>query len=75
MADPKDKGRVCRGRSEDEACERAAQETLEVLLLEGLNSGEPIEVTPEFWERLRQRVRDRAAEKERAKRVATRPRR
>jgi len=38
---------------------------LEALLLEGLNSGEPIEVTPEFWERKRveflERHRARAA--------------
>ena len=32
---------------------RAAERRLEELLLEGLNSGEPIEVTPEFWEKKR----------------------
>ncbi|MBK9383288.1 MAG: type II toxin-antitoxin system ParD family antitoxin [Planctomycetes bacterium] len=30
---------------------RAEQERLEALLLEGLNSGPGIEVTPEFWQR------------------------
>ncbi len=33
---------------------RAEQERLEALLMEGLESGEPVEVTPEFWERKRQ---------------------
>lgn len=32
---------------------KAADRRLEELLLEGLNSGEPIEVTPEFWEQKR----------------------
>ena len=36
-----------------EALEGAAEEHLEKLLLEGLESGEPIEVTPEFWQQLR----------------------
>lgn len=30
-----------------------AEEKLEALLLEGLNSGDPIEITPEYWERKR----------------------
>lgn len=30
-----------------------AQEKLEALLLEGLNSGAPIDITPEHWERKR----------------------
>ncbi len=32
---------------------RKATERLETLLLEGLNSGDPVEITPEFWERKR----------------------
>lgn len=38
---------------------RIAQERLEELLLEGLDSGEPVEVTPEYWKELRARVRER----------------
>ncbi len=34
---------------------------VEALVLEGLNSGEPVEVTPEFWKGLRREVRERAA--------------
>lgn len=30
-----------------------AEEKLETLLLEGLNSGDPIHVTPEYWEQKR----------------------
>jgi antitoxin ParD1/3/4 len=33
--------------------ERQANVRLEALLLEGLNSGEPVDVTPEFWSELR----------------------
>lgn len=36
-----------------EAQRRRAQERLEAQLLEGLDSGEPMEVTPEYWERKR----------------------
>ena len=32
---------------------RRAEEKLEALLLEDLNSGEPIEITPEYWEKKR----------------------
>ena len=32
---------------------RRTEEKLEALLLEGLQSGEPIEITPEHWERKR----------------------
>ena len=35
---------------------RRAEEKLEALLLEGLNSGDPIEITPEYWERKRQQL-------------------
>jgi antitoxin ParD1/3/4 len=34
---------------------------LEAKILEGLNSGPPIRVTPQFWEDFRQRVEERAA--------------
>ena len=41
---------------------RCAEAKLETVLLEGLNSGEPIEITPEYWERKRhQFVKRRAA--------------
>lgn len=42
---------------------RAAQAKLEALLLEGINSGEPIEVTPEFWKELRAKAERRLAER------------
>ena len=32
---------------------RRAEEKLEALLLKGLNSGKPIEITPEYWEKKR----------------------
>jgi len=35
---------------------RHAQEKLEALLLEGINSGKPIEITPEYWEKKRQQL-------------------
>lgn len=34
-----------------QAQKKAAQQRLEMALLEGLESGEPIPVTPEFWEK------------------------
>jgi antitoxin ParD1/3/4 len=37
-----------------------SQEDLEAKILEGLNSGPPIRVTPEFWTNLRRRAEDRA---------------
>jgi antitoxin ParD1/3/4 len=40
--------------------DRAVQERLERLLLEGLESGDPIEVTPEFWERKKKELIARA---------------
>jgi antitoxin ParD1/3/4 len=40
--------------------DRAAHERLERLLLEGLESGEPIQLTPEFWERKKQELIARA---------------
>ena len=35
---------------------RAAQERLEAMLLEGLGSGEPIELSAEYWERKRREL-------------------
>jgi len=46
---------------------RLAQERLEELLLEGLDSGKPVEVTPEYWKELRARVRERAKKTKAAK--------
>ena len=42
---------------------RRAEEKLEALLLEGLNSGEPIEITPEYWEKKRKQLIQRHAKK------------
>jgi antitoxin ParD1/3/4 len=36
-----------------------ARARLEALLLEGLDSGEPIEITPEYWDQLRAEARQR----------------
>jgi len=41
---------------------RRDEERLEHLLLEGLESGAPVEVTPEFWKQLRKDVVARAKE-------------
>jgi antitoxin ParD1/3/4 len=38
---------------------RKAEEKLEALLLEGLNSGEPIEVTEAFWDEKRRQLSER----------------
>ena len=40
---------------------RRAEQKLETLLLEGLNSGEPIEISPEYWESKRRQVVERHA--------------
>jgi antitoxin ParD1/3/4 len=45
-----------------EAQERKANEKLERLLIEGMNSGEPIEATPEFWANMRQDIKKRITE-------------
>jgi hypothetical protein len=42
-------------RKEQLALEQRIREEIDQKLLEGLESGDPIEVTPEFWEALRQR--------------------
>lgn len=41
---------------------RKAQKRLETLLLEGLESGDPVAVTPEFWKQLWSRVDARKKE-------------
>ncbi len=41
------------------AQKQAAQQRLEAALLEGLESGEPIPVTPEFWEKRRKELEER----------------
>ncbi len=38
---------------------RRAEEKLEALVLEGLNSGDPVEVTPDFWKELREELAER----------------
>jgi antitoxin ParD1/3/4 len=46
---------------------RRAEERLEALLLEGLDSGEPVEITPERWEQKRQQLIARYAKRKGAK--------
>ena len=46
---------------------RKAEERLEALLLEGLDSGPPIEITPEFWERKRRELVARVEEMKKRK--------
>ena len=43
--------------------QRRAEQKLEALLLEGLNSGDPIEITPEYWENKRRQLVERHARK------------
>ncbi len=38
---------------------RSAQERIDALLLEGLASGKPVAVTPEYWEEKKRRLRER----------------
>ncbi len=38
---------------------RSSEDRLEALLLEGLNSGNPIDITPEYWEQKRRQLMDR----------------
>jgi antitoxin ParD1/3/4 len=42
---------------------RRAERRLEALLLEGLNSGDPVEITPEYWESKRRQLIDRHGRK------------
>jgi antitoxin ParD1/3/4 len=42
---------------------RRTEQKLEELLLEGLNSGNPIEITPEYWENKRRQVVERQSRK------------
>lgn len=42
---------------------RRAEQRLETLLLEGLDSGDPIEITPEYWENKRRQLSERRARK------------
>jgi antitoxin ParD1/3/4 len=48
-----------------EAQKRVAQEDLEKKLLQGLDSGDPIAITPEFWEKKRRELVARQARKKR----------
>jgi antitoxin ParD1/3/4 len=47
---------------------RKAEERLEALLLEGLNSGKPIEITPEYWNKKRLQLTKRHNAKTRVNR-------
>jgi antitoxin ParD1/3/4 len=47
---------------------RHAKEELEQILLNAMNSGDPFEVTPEMFEDVKQKLRDRAAQRTRTKR-------
>jgi antitoxin ParD1/3/4 len=42
---------------------RQAQERIEALLLEGLESGKPIEINPEYWETKRRQLVERHSRK------------
>jgi antitoxin ParD1/3/4 len=46
---------------------RTAEERVDALLLEGLSSGEPIVVTPEYWEAKKKRLSERLGKPPRAK--------
>jgi antitoxin ParD1/3/4 len=45
---------------------RRVEEKLEAFLLEGLDSGKPIEITPEYWENKRKQLIERHNTKTRA---------
>jgi len=47
---------------------RHAKEQLEQILLNAINSGDPVEVTPEMVEEVKQRLRARAAQRKPAQR-------
>ncbi len=63
--------RLCVFTFEDEAVETlpvpppdfTSQEELEALLLEGLNSGAPIRITPEYWQQKEEMLLRRWAQK------------
>ena len=40
---------------------RRLEERIDGLLLEGLHSGEPIEVTPEYWEKKKRKLMEKLA--------------
>lgn len=42
---------------------KRAEDRLEELLLEGLQSGDPIEITPQYWEKKRKQLISRHARK------------
>ena len=46
-----------------EAQKRVAQEELERKLIAGLESGDPIEITPEYWEKKRRELVERHSRK------------
>jgi len=46
-----------------EAQKRNAQDDLERKLIAGLDSGDPIEITPEYWEKKRRELVERHARK------------
>jgi antitoxin ParD1/3/4 len=41
-----------------EAQKREAREKVETLLLEGLHTGDPVEVTRKYWEKKRRKLKD-----------------
>ena len=43
--------------------DRRAEQRLEALLLAGLSSGDPIEITPEYWENKRRQLVERHSRK------------
>ena len=43
---------------------RKAQEKLEALLLEGLQSGQPVEITTEWWERKKAKLLEQVQQQE-----------
>jgi antitoxin ParD1/3/4 len=51
---------------EREEQRRQQRKSIERKLLEALDSGEPVEATPEFWEQRRQELRKRLAGKRKA---------
>lgn len=47
---------------EDEA-KKDARARLDQMLLDGINSGQPIELTPDYWEEKRKRLAEKYAER------------